>query len=333
MYYRYKRKKKNIRFVRLLIILGFAAAALYAGNRYKQHIFFWKYTYNRLIAEVEAKNSGSTGEERRKNLLGLVSIVNEYTRDNQVDPEACFLSGKLNYYIGLTYLEGRFSELYINNRFPLAGRKACARFRQSIRDIKKGIALLGGDNINSESAMILAWSLYYTGFAAPAEILKTIQYVKENDGLKSVEDARLYACLMIMNGREEEGLKLLNEQGGVEESIEGTLFLATAEKSAKRFTNAIVHYQDMLGRVKNERLKKLVHVNLGEIYFHQSLYRESLEQFLKGLEIDSTDNNLRIWIGKSYMELGEKEKARTILNEVYASDSANQEVKKLLGVM
>ncbi len=333
MYYRYKRKKKNVRFVRLLIILGLAAVALYAGNRYKQHIFFWKYTYNRLISEVEAKNSGTTGEERRKNLLGLVSIVNEYKRDNQVDPEACFLSGKLNYYIALTYLEGRFSELSINNRLPLAGWKACDRFRQSIRDIKKGIALLSGDNINSESAMILAWSLYYTGFAAPAEILKTIQYVKEDEGLKSIEDVRLYSYLMIMNGSEEDGLKLLNEEGGVRESIEGTLFLATAEKSAKRFTNAIVNYRDVLGRVKNERLKKLVHVNLGEIYFHQSLYRESLDQFLKGLEIDNTDNNLRIWIGKCYMELGEKEKARIIWNEVYASDSANQEVKKLLGIM
>ncbi len=333
MYYRYKRKKKNVRYVRLFIILGLTAAVLYTGNRYKQHIFFWKYTYNRLISELEAKNSGTTGEERRKNLLGLVSIVNEYKRDNQVDPEACFLSGKLNYYIALTYLEGRFSELYINNRFPLAGRKACARFRQSIRDIKKGIALLRGDNMSGESAMILAWSLYYTGFADPAEILKTIQYVQENEGLKNVEDIRLYSSLMILNGREEEGLKLLIEQGGTGESIEGTLFLATIEKSAKRFTNAIVHYREMLDRVKNERLKKLVHVNLGEIYFHQSLYRESLDQFLKGLEIDSTDNNLRIWIGKNYMELGEKEKARNILNEVYASDSANQEVKKLLGVM
>ncbi len=332
MYYRYKIKKKNGRFIRLLIILILAAAAFYAGNRYKQRIFFWKYTYNKLRSEIEANNSVSSREERQKNLQGLVKIVDNYKNENQVDPETCFLSGKLHYYIALTFLEGRFSELYINNRFPLVSGKAGKQFKHSIRDIKKGIALLNGDSVDKEISMILAWSLFYTGFSGPVEILNTLQHLKDGS-LKSVEDVRLYSHLMILNGREDEGLEYLNRYGSVKESLEGTLFLATAEKSAKRFTQAIIHFQEVLERVKNERLKKLVHVSLGEIYFNQSLYRESLKQFLTALEIDGNDNELRIWIGKSYLALGEKEKARAIWNEVYARDSSNREVKKLLGVM
>jgi predicted negative regulator of RcsB-dependent stress response len=331
MYYRYKIKKKNGKFIRLMIILILAVAALYTGNRYKQHIFFWKYTYNKIRNKIEANNSAASRDERQKNLQELVSIVDNYTNENQIDHEACFLSGKLHYYIALTFLEGRFSELFINNRFPLVSEQARNQFMQSIRHIKKGIALLNGNSIENEFSLILAWSLFYTGFSGPVEIVKIIQSVKENDGLKSVEEARLYSLMMILTGREEEGLKFLNEHGRVKENLEGTLFLATAEKSAKRFTQAIVHYQDALSRINNEMLKKLVHVSLGEIYFNQSLYRESLNQFLTGLEIDSSDNNLRIWIGKSYLALGEKEKARAIWSEVYAADGSNREVKKLLG--
>jgi predicted negative regulator of RcsB-dependent stress response len=333
MYYRYKIKKKNGRFIRLIIILTLVAAALYAGNRYRQHIFFWKYTYHKLQSEIEAGNSATEREVRQNNLQRLVTIVENYKNENQVDPEAYFLSGKLHYYMALASLEGRFSELYINNRLHLAGKKARDLFKKSIRDIRKGIALLRGDSYKNEFSMILAWSVFYTELRKPVEIVKLVEHLKENKGVKSVEDIRLYSHLMILNGREEEGLKFLNDHDSGKESLEGTLFLATAEKAAKRFTQAIIHYKEVLERVKSARLKKLVHVNLGEIYFYQSLFRESLSQFLTGLEIDKSDNKLRIWIGKNYLALGEKEKARAIWSEVYAADNTNQEVKELLGVM
>ena len=78
---------------------------------------------------------------------------------------------------------------------------------------------------------------------------------------------------------------------------------------------------------------KLVHINLGKIFYNRSLYKESLYHFNQALNIDERDILLKIWIGKNYSALGYKTRAKAIWSEVLVSDSSNQEVKKLLGLM
>jgi len=79
-------------------------------------------------------------------------------------------------------------------------------------------------------------------------------------------------------------------------------------------------------------MKKLIHINLGIVYYNQSLFRESMSHFNSVVEIDPGDINARIWIGKNHYAMGEKDKAKAIWSDVLARDKSNREVQKLLGV-
>jgi len=45
------------------------------------------------------------------------------------------------------------------------------------------------------------------------------------------------------------------------------------------------------------------------------------------------DTTPKIWIGKNYSALGEKDKAKAIWSEVLTTDGTNAEVKRLMGTM
>ena len=136
-----------------------------------------------------------------------------------------------------------------------------------------------------------------------------------------------------MNKREDYGLKFLSDYGMVKDNIQGLLLFATAERAAKKYTGAIMSYKNVLARTQEPAIQKLVRINLGKIYFNQSLFKESLDQFTLALQVDQKDTLPRIWIGKNYLAMGAKDKARAIWSEVLITDGANTEVKELLGAM
>jgi tetratricopeptide (TPR) repeat protein len=212
------------------------------------------------------------------------------------------------------------------------GRNSKREFLGAIRDIKKGIAL---DNAgpDEEYCIILAKSCFYSDYNSPAEIFRIIQKSRDPENLADVENIRFYAYINIINKREDYGLALLSRHGMISDNIKGLLFYATAEKIAKKYTRAIQSYKNVLARTMDDGVQKLVHVNLGKIYFSQSLYRESLEQFNLALKSDERDVVPKIWIGKNYSAMGQKNKARAIWSEVLTSDETNVEVKELLKAM
>lgn len=139
--------------------------------------------------------------------------------------------------------------------------------------------------------------------------------------------------MTILNGDEKKGFDLLQSHGAILDSIQGRLFLASVEVIAMRYTNAIMNFKDALSRSDDVRVRKLIHVNLGKIYYSQSLFKESLGHFTIALKIDEKDNFSRIWIGKNYSALGYRDRARAIWSEVLTTDRSNTEVRRLLGVM
>jgi predicted Zn-dependent protease len=75
---------------------------------------------------------------------------------------------------------------------------------------------------------------------------------------------------------------------------------------------------------------KLARVSLGKIYFTQTLYLESQDQFSKALDADPEDAAVRIWLARSMVAAGDKKSAKTIVEEVLKKDQNNGEAKKLL---
>jgi predicted negative regulator of RcsB-dependent stress response len=332
MYDRYKSKKKSTGIYKFFGAIALIAAVAYLGVRYHDYLAFWKYNQSKLEKRIESLRHIKDTEKRREAIIDLSETYDRLKQERQVDPDPFYISGELHFLLGESYLSGSFSELYINDRVSDISKEAKAEFMKAIRDIKKGSALDNGA-LNDPRSFMLARAALYADYSSPAEIFQIIEKTGESIKKQDAENIRFYSMVNIVNKREDYGLKFLAEYGMVHESIQGLLFFATAERLAKKYTGAIVSYRNVLARTSDERVRKLVHVNLGKIYFNQSLYRESLDQFAQALKIDEKDAMPKIWIGKNYSAMGEKDKAKAIWGEVLTTDGSNTEAKELMKMM
>ncbi len=331
MYYRYKSKKRNNKIYRFITIILLIAGVLFLGNRYRQYVFFWKYNSTRLDQKVEQALKIADPQVRESRLQDLAKTCSDYAAENMLSPEAYVLSGKVHFLLGEALLKQSFSEKLIYDGIPVKiSEKAALEFTETMKNLKKGAALSGGDDIGLSNRIMLAKAAFYSGYNRPESLFKIITKGSSADSLVEAEDARFLAILYILNGKEDQGLALLQKCGKVSDTLEGKLFTAVANSIARRHTIAIMEYQNVLRSTADSGILKLVHVNLGKIYFNQSLYNESLSQFTSALAIDERDIELKIWIGKNYSAMGNKVKAKAIWSEVLAADNTNEEVKKLL---
>lgn len=333
MYYSYKTKKRNVKAYRLLLLSVIIISGIFLGYRYKSYIFFWRYNYNKISGKLEAASSITDRDKRRLLLKDIAGICDDYSNENNVSQDAFFISGRAHFELGESYLDNNFSELFITDSLYPVNENAKTEFMLAIKYILKGIALFRSDELNIESRLILLKSAFYTDYYDRDELYNIINTDKETGIDKNEENARLFSIIYIQNGDEDRGLSILNQYGNVTDSITGRLFLAKANQIARRYTEAIIEYKYVLTGSTDNNIAKLANINLGKIYFNQSLYEESLAHFYSALKIDERDNLSKIWVGKNYFAMGEKKKAKAIWAEVLSSDSSNEEAKSLLGLM
>jgi tetratricopeptide (TPR) repeat protein len=180
---------------------------------------------------------------------------------------------------------------------------------------------------------MFARAAFSTGYYSPGDIFAMLGRGMQVEKADDLENMRFYALLHVLNGRGDEGIKLLHARGKTSDTIEGQLYSAALQCIAKRYTNSIMEYKNILVRTTSGEVLKLVHINLGRIYYTQSLYNESLLHFENALSIDRDDVQSKIWMGKNYSAMGNKLKARAIWSEVLAADASNEEVRRLLKLM
>ncbi len=332
MYYRYKVKKKDRKILPRVIILLVVSAAGYYGYQYRQYLQFWKFSYNKLNSRIEHA-AATDKKQTRRELLQLVTHFEEYKRDNPVKPEAFLMAGKVFCLLAETGMPGTFSERLINGTTRDMGSESEKYFLSAVINLKKGKALLRDDNPDAEYTLLLAKALYFLKYCSNDDIAGVLKGVKVKKLKNRIEDIRFFALMQILSGEEKAGFDTLQHHGAILDSTQGRLFLASVEVVAKRYTNAIMNFKDALGRSRDDRLRKLIHVNLGKIYYNQSLYKESLGHFTVALKLDVKDTSSRIWIGKNYHALGQKDRARAIWSEALTIDRSNVEIRRLLGVM
>lgn len=333
VYYSYKSKKRNNKKYKFLLIISLITLAAYTGNKYKQYIFFWEYTYNKLCESLSNIEKIKYTEKKMAGLRELSIICGRYEEENQTSPEAFSLSAKVHFQLGEVYNGGTFSDMLIMDNLSSMNNNAKAEFINSIIDFKKMIALSSGNEINLQDSLFMAMACYYADYCPAKEIYTIINKIDNHESLNNIEFARFCAALDIINGNNDKGLDILKKFDKKSETLNGRLFLATVYKMAGMYTNALLEFKSILEKTNEIDVKKLVSINLGRIYYNQSLYNESLYYFTNALNIDAKDNKLKIWIGKNYSSLGMKIKAKAIWNEVLASDNNNEEAKKLLGLM
>jgi hypothetical protein len=332
MYDRYKTRKRNTGIYKTIAVLAVISGVLFLGFKYQRYLSFWKYNQKGLFKEVDAARLIKDNQKKKEALISIADSMERYKEEHRLDPDAFYLSGEVHCMLGETFLAGNFSELFINDKLRDVNKNARVEFIRAIKDIKKGSAL--DSNIPDDGcSLMLVKACFYTDYNSPAEIFRIIQKQGDPARLKDIENIRFYSVVNILNKKEDHGLMFLSQHGMVKDNIQGLLFYATAERIAKKYTGAIVSYKNVLAMTSDEKIRKLVHINLGKIYFSKSLYKESIEQFNLAIKLDEKDAAPKIWMGKSYSAMGQKDKARAIWSEVLTTDGTNKEARELLGTM
>jgi tetratricopeptide (TPR) repeat protein len=332
MYYRYKSKRRNRKIYRYIILVLITGSLLVLGYHYQQYLFFWKYTTTRISQRMEQAREVGDQRERERRFRELQAISGDYLKDNQLSLDACLMYGEVRFQLGQSLIR-QFTDLiiYEGGTFDV-GEKAHNEFIESIKFLKKAAAIANAP-LPLRAELLMARAMYYTAYISNENIFARIKKLDINEGFPGVDDARFYALMHILNGKEERGIQILGEHGKIRESIEGQLFLATALSIAKRYTDAIVQYQEVLKRESSPGVQKLVYLNMGRIYLSQSLYAESISRFNDALALDDKDLKTKIWMARVYSAMGNKAKARAVLGEVTAVEAGNEEARKLLGTL
>ncbi len=331
MYYRYKTKKKDRRYLKLFLFTALVLAAVYFGYQYRSMIMFWRISHNRIVTQINQVSTISDSVERTAKLKKLSEDMAAYKNENPDDSDSYIYSARVNYNLGIALSGRSFTDIYLYDEFSRISAEQKRYFIQAIKDMSKAVAILDGKEIEPQDMFLLGKSYFFVGYRTNGEIYSLLKNLTGSLQLLSSEDIRFYSILCLSEGAAEEGLELLDKKGEVGDSIPGRLFKAQLLKNSMKYTDAIIAFQGILKSTDDLKVQKLVYSNLGKIYYSQNLFRESLDQFNAALLLGD-DINLKIWIGKNYYALGMKDKAKTVWGEVLAADADNLEVRKLLGL-
>ncbi len=332
MYYRYKAKKKDRGLMKTAVFLICITAVVYLVYSNRTQLMFWKITQNRIVADINRAVNIENGNKKIRELDRLVESLGVYKEEHPFDPDAYIMSARINFFRAMAETGKSFTEMYVHDSFKDVPVSVKKQLLVSIRDFNKAKALLEGKSLNPSDVVMLSKSLFLNSYYEPQEIYSRLKSIKPEGDLE-LDDIRFYVIIATLSGDFEEGLSVAEKSGQVEETVEGKLFFASLLKDAGRYTEAIMAFREISGESVDTDVKKLAYFNLGRIYFKQRLYRESLEQFAGILAMDNEDLNSKIWLGRSYSAMGDKDRARAIWGEVLTVNSTNQEVKKLLGLM
>lgn len=331
MYYRYKSKKKDRRFLKVILFTGIVCTAVYMFYTNKAKLMFWRINQNRIIKAIDDVSRIEDPVSRVQDLKKLGEDLEIYKKENILDPEAYILAAKLYMKLGLNLDNRSFTDMYIDDSLASLSAESRSYLRLVIRDINKAIALNDDSGVELDDLLSLTKAAFLTGYYSNDYIYSIVNSkIKSEDNI-SVENARFYSLLSIMSGNVDEGLEYLEKKGSVGDSVQGRLFKARALTDGMKYTDAIMEFQSILKSSEDMNVQRTCYINLGRIYYNQRLYRESLDQYTTARNI-LADNNCRVWIAKNHFALGEKDKAVIILNEAAAIDPANEEVKHLLTV-
>lgn len=332
MYYRYRAKKKDRGFIKALLLLTLFGAGIYFVYNNRYELMFWRVTQNRIIADI---NNAGRIEDRSKRIKALDSLaesIKVYKEDNLLEPDSYITSGRVNFLRGMAEIDGNFTSMYLHDSFKDIPESSKKNLLLAVKDLNRARALFYGKDLNPEDTLILAKSLFLTGYYSPSDIFSMINGLKLNHDF-SIEDVRFYIVIATLSGNHQEGLEVSSKLGSIDDTVQGRMFYASLLKDAGKYTESIMAFRDIISSTSDLSVKKLSHRNLGQIYFKQRLYRESIEQFDSILVLDNSDLNSKIWLGRNYSAMGQADKAKALWSEVHMSNRSNEEVKKLLGLM
>lgn len=100
--------------------------------------------------------------------------------------------------------------------------------------------------------------------------------------------------------------------------------LATSLEKQEKYNDAITEYEELLPRVKGDDLLS-VYQTLGFLYTETNQFEKAISVYLKAVEMDKEDANIRYNISLLYEKLGQKDKADLFLGKALHLESGDIE--------
>ncbi|MCL1864543.1 MAG: hypothetical protein FWF73_01885 [Spirochaetes bacterium] len=302
------------------------------GYNFQSKLMFWRIDRNRITDQIDKISSITNLEKKIAYIKQLSEDVEVYKEENPLDSDAYIYLARVYYILGFTLSGKSFTEMYIDDSLYTLSAEQKRYFIKSINSMSKAIAILNGKNIESQDMLILCKSYFFTGYKENSAIFSILKSLSSSIDKLSVDDIRFYSVICLSSGSVDESLDILNKKGEVDESVHGRLFKAKALTNANRYTEAIIAFQNILKTTDDPAIMKISFTNLGKIYFSQNLFKESLDQFTSALSLGGDDVNCKLWIGKNYLAMGMKDKARAVWSEIIAVND-NEEAKRYINSM
>ncbi|MCL2154627.1 MAG: hypothetical protein FWH53_03065 [Leptospirales bacterium] len=332
MYYRYKSKKKDRKFLKIFIMSILIGVALYLGYNFQSELMFWRIDRNRIIDQIDKISSITDSEKKIAYIKQLSEDVEAYKSENPLDVDSYIYSARVFYHLSFALFGKSFTEMYIDDSLYTISSEQKRYFIKSINSMSKAIAILDGRNIELQDMLILCKSYFFTGYKENSTILSMLKGFSSSIDKLSVDDIRFDSIICLSVGNVDEGIDILDKKGKVDESVPGRLFKAKALTNSHRYTEAIIAFQNILKTTDDPAIKKISFTNLGKIYYNQNLFKESLDQFAFALDLGD-DVNCKLWIGKNYLAMGMKDKAKAVWSEINTVNDAvndNEEAKRYM---
>ena len=328
MYYRYKAKKKDRRFLKFLFYSALIAVVLWTLYQKRNYLMFWKISHNRIVQQISSASSLSDPQERVAKLKKLEKDLFMYKEEHLYDPEAYTLFGRVSFDLGVSGL-GSFTDMYVKELDTALSSEQRGYLLNAIKNISKAIALLDGREIEQENIFYLAKAYLLTGYYDDNEIFAFLsEKIRDLSNISS-DNARFWGILALRCGETEKGLELLQQKGNIDSDVKGKILYSRALADGKRYTEAIVSFKKILENLEDVELKKIVYINLGKIYSAQGLFAESSESFAMALSLGD-DKYTKLLYGKSLLSQGDRIKAKEIFTELSNIDASDMEVKNIL---
>jgi tetratricopeptide (TPR) repeat protein len=284
---------------------------------------FWKQDIGKLQIKTADAEKLTDYKKRVEFFKSLSANAEKGKAQKLFDADTFFLSGKIYFLLGESYLGADFSDLFSEyTLFPI-NKKAGDSFTVALRDINKGIVLAGG-SMPTEIKVLKAQIEYYLSYRDVSEIASSMKTVAlANESLPS-ELVRFCALAVILGDDKQLGFKYLSEKGELGEDFKSNLYLAALEYYAKMYTSAIMRYKKILSETDNNNFKKTALLGLAQIYHTQSLDKECIEQIANAYEMFPDDLTVKMWVEKLRNITNDKPALKKIFNDLIGKNEIKE---------
>lgn len=307
MYYKYRSSKKRGKKLKLFTITAVIFLIAYLLYNNFSSFKFWEYSFSKVERNyneiIEEKNLS----DRRDKLESLSKEIEESIKEDVYDEKSLTILAKINFNLGEIYFGNNFTSLIIKDDVVDVPINTKKYFLKSIKFIKKIEAANENGVLSDELLIILSKEYYYLDYYGRMKIYEIMNEISDPENIKLKDDKRFYGYFHYVLTEEEQYLDYLTKINS--DDIQGKMFMAGVYLTAKKYTNSIMIYKNLLNESISQEKRLIVLKNLGKIYFYQSLFEESLNSLLKVYESKPHDSEVRELIYKIYIEQDNKEKA------------------------